>query len=46
MTTIGYTDLPDHNDVHLLPKGYWTGLVVFGILWLVPVFILLATASR
>ncbi len=38
--TIHFTDLPKTDDMHLLPSGYWSGLVLFGVLWLAPVLTL------
>ena len=42
MTTIHYTDLPDADGLHKFPRGFWTGLMLFGAIWLVPVLTLIA----
>ena len=44
MGTIHFTDLPEAARIRVLPSGYWTGLVLFGALWLVPVMTLIVMA--
>jgi hypothetical protein len=45
MTTIHFTDLRKVTDIQSLPTGFWSGLVVFGCLWLLPVVTLIALAK-